>query len=168
MRAIVRHIAQDGGENMVTQAFTPKQNTTQTSYARALVVVGDLIGSPLKSPLDEVSLTQRGIAPEAVDLLKELGVPASELNWIIKPRTLAHRKSKREGLTQMETGRWLRAAKIQALAIEVFADSEKARAWLQKQRKKFGGQSALDLIQSEAGAALVEDTLNQIDAGYFA
>lgn len=153
---------------MTSTLFTPTQSAPQTAVARAMGVVSKLVGFTLNSPLDEVRLTQQGIQPEAMDSLKKLGAPTSELNWIIKPRTLAHRKSKKEGLTQEETGRWLRAAKIQALAIEVFADNKKAQVWLQKSRQKFGGQSALELVQSEAGAQLVEDTLNQIDAGYFA
>lgn len=153
---------------MATTAFIPEQNLPETALFRAMGVVGQLVGAELTSALDEVRLTQHGIKPEAVDSLKKLGATASELHWIIKPRTLAHRKSKKEELTQEETGRWLRAAKIQALAIEVFADTDKAQAWLKKARSKFGGQSALALMQSEVGAQLVADTLNQIDAGYFA
>lgn len=153
---------------MATTSFIPEQNLPETALFRAMGVVGQLVGAELTSALDEVRLTQHGIKPEAVDSLKKLGATASDLHWIIKPRTLAHRKSKKEELTQEETGRWLRAAKIQALAIEVFADTDKAQAWLKKARNRFGGQSALTLIQSEVGAQLVADTLNQIDAGYFA
>lgn len=153
---------------MSNTVFTPSYRQEQTASSRAMAVVSNLAGTALKSPLDEVRLTQHGISPEAMEALKQLGAPAAELHWIIKPRTLAHRKSKNEGLTQDETGRWLRAAKIQALAIEVFGEPEKALYWLQKPRKSFGNQTALSVIQSEAGAQLVEDTLNQIDAGYFA
>jgi uncharacterized protein (DUF2384 family) len=41
----------------------------------------------------------------------------------------------------------------------VFGDPQKALAWLHKPRKRFGDQSALAIIQSEAGAQLVGDTL---------
>lgn len=153
---------------MATPAFIPKQDPPQTSFTKAMSMVSQLAGVPLNNTMDEVRLTQQGIQPEAVDSLKQLGAPASELYWIIKPRTLAHRKSKGEGLTQEETGRWLRAAKIQTLAIAVFGNNNKALAWLRKEQAKFGGESALVLMQSEAGAHLVEDALNQIDAGYFA
>lgn len=77
-------------------------------------------------------------------------------------------RSNKEPLTQEESGRWLRAAKAQALALEVFGDQVKASQWLHKPRKQFEGQTAMGLIQTEAGAQLVEDTLNQIDSGYFA
>lgn len=151
-----------------TTVFTPSSRPNQTAFNRAMAVVGKLAGVPLKTSLDEVRLAQCGIAPDAIERLEQLGASGAELHWIIKPRTLAHQKSKKEDLTQEETGRWLRAAKVHALALEVFGNQEKAIVWLQKPRQAFGGQSALVLIQSEAGAQLVEDTLNQLDAGYFA
>lgn len=148
--------------------FTPSADSRHTASVRALATVSKLAGVSLKTPLDEVRLTQRGIAAVAFDALKQFGASASELHWIIKPRTLAHRKSKAECLTQEETGRWLRAAKAQALALEVFGDQEKAVVWLHKSRRRFADQSAMEILQSEAGAQLIEDTLNQIDAGYYA
>lgn len=148
--------------------FTPSTDRRHTASVRALAAVSELAGVSLKTPLDEVRLTQRGIAAAAFDSLKKFGVSAAELQWIIKPRTLAHRKSKAESLTQEETGRWLRAAKVQALALEVFGDQQKAITWLHKPRQRFADQSAMQILQSEAGAQLVEDMLNQIDAGYFA
>ncbi|MFL0798455.1 MAG: DUF2384 domain-containing protein [Cellvibrionaceae bacterium] len=146
--------------------FSP--STHQTASGRAMKTVSKLAGVPLKTTLDEVRLTQNGISPTAIESLKSIGATMTELQWVIKPRTLAHRKSKSQCLTPDETGRWLRAAKVQALALEVFGSQEKAYGWLHKPRKSFDGQTAMDIIQSEAGAQLVEETLNQIDAGFFA
>ena len=67
-----------------------------------------------------------------------------------------------------KSARWLRAAKICALAEEVFGKKDKASTWLHKPRKAFDNQSAIIIMQTEPGAKLVEDTLNQIDADYFA
>lgn len=80
-----------------------------------------------------------------VDALIKRGYSAGELSWVIKPRTLSHRRQKHERLSSEETGRWLH-----------------------KTRKLFDGLNAIEMIQTEAGARLVEDALNQIDAGYFA
>jgi len=149
--------------------YKPTVKGEQTAWVRAMVTVSKMAGTALKGHLDEVLLTQKGITPKALDALKQqLGLQPAELHWIIKPRTLSHRKEKHESLTPEETGRWLRAAKIQALALEVFGNQKKAVAWLHKSRKRFGDQSAIMLIQSEPGAQFVEETLNQIDAGYFA
>jgi uncharacterized protein (DUF2384 family) len=41
-------------------------------------------------------------------------------------------------------------------------------AWLNKPRKIFDGLSAIELIKTEPGASLVEETLIQLDEGYFA
>ncbi|WP_299975539.1 antitoxin Xre/MbcA/ParS toxin-binding domain-containing protein [uncultured Pseudoteredinibacter sp.] len=146
----------------------PSIRSRQTASIRAMATVSKMAGVRLKTARDEVQLSQRGISPDVIDQLKQLGTSSAELHWIIKPRTLAHRKSKGEDLTQEETGRWLRVAKIQALALEVFGSKEKAISWLRKPTRSFDDQSALVLLQSEAGAQLVEDKLNQLDAGYFA
>lgn len=147
--------------------FKPSREHAMVASLRAQQRIGELVGVPLDTPLDEVLLTQKGV-PIAVysKSLKELGVNKADMSWVIAPRTLTHRKSKKEPLTREESGRWLRAAKMQALAEEVFGSKDKASQWLQKNRQQFAGQSAASLIQTESGAKLVEDTLNQIDAGY--
>lgn len=146
--------------------FTPSIKPKKTAHRRAMIAVGKLAGVSLESSMDEVRLTQNGVACEAIDRLKDLGTPNTTLRWIIKPRTLSTRKNNQKHLTPDETERWLRVAKIQALALEVFEGQEKANSWLQKPKRKFGDHSASVLIQCEAGAQLVEDTLNQIDSGY--
>jgi len=153
---------------MKTERFTPTNNSQTTALSRARARLGEIAGVKLVTTLDEVRLTQAGVSVQVFDAIKQLGAVSSELSWIIKPRTLSHRKSKSEPLTQEESGRWLRAAKMQALALEVFGNPDKASAWLHKARRQFGGQNAVSLVQTEAGAQLVQDTLGQIDSGYFA
>lgn len=151
------------------QIFKPSKALPKTAMSRARDRISKLVGVQLRTKMDEVRLTQNRITIAIYDRsLKELGANAAQLGWVIRPRTLTHRKTKQESLTREESGRWLRAAKIQALAEEVFGNREKASSWLRKERKQFGGQCANTLIQNESGAQLVEDTLNQIDAGYFA
>ncbi len=151
-----------------TAAYKPSPTTTKSAYARALDVVGQMLDVKLAKPLDMIRLTRAGVEPVVIDELIKRGFSVSELSWIINPRSLSHRKQKQQKLSPEETGRWLRAAKIQALAQEVFADDEKASRWLHKPRKAFDGHNAMEIIQTEVGAQLVEDTLNQLDAGYFA
>ncbi|MBU3068258.1 DUF2384 domain-containing protein [Aestuariicella sp. G3-2] len=128
--------------------------------------VSHLAGVPLKSPLDEILLVQSGLQPEALDALKDFGISPIETNWIINSRTLTRRKQRQQHLTPYETERWLRAAKILSLALEVFGNKQKASSWLHKPRKLFENQSAMEILHIEAGAQLVEMTLNQIDAGF--
>lgn len=148
--------------------FKPTVGPKSTAYNRALVRVGKMASKTIKGPLDEIALTQKGVKPAAVENLAKSIVSINELGWVIARRTLTHRKNKGERLTPEESGRWLRAAKAYALAEEVFGAKEKASAWLHKPRKAFNDQSAITIMQSEPGAKLVENTLNQIDAGYIA
>ena len=149
-------------------AFVPK-NASQPSVAtRAFAKVGAMLNTEFNNPIDAVRITREGIAPEAVEELVKNGFKRSEISWIVAPRTLSHRRKNQERLNSEETGRWLRAARVQALSVEVFGDPDKALRWLHKPRKMFDSLSAIELLQTEAGAQLVEDTLGQLDAGYFA
>lgn len=151
-----------------TPQFNPTVTQHPSAYSRALVRVGKMINREIRDALDEVQLTQTGIAPVALEALVGPIVSLGDLKWVIARRTWTHRKQKNELLTPAESGRWLRAAKMVALAEEVFGDQDKASRWLHKPRKAYNNQSPLEMIQTEAGAKLVEETLNQIDAGYFA
>ena len=148
--------------------FIPERDQKRSARARALARVGKMVDVPLKTAVDVVRLTQKGIEPQAVDQLIEQGFSKAEVSWIVPARTLTHRRQKNERLTSEESGRWLRAARLQALAREVLGDDEKALRWLHKPRKAFDQLSAMELMKTEAGAQLVEEALGQLDAGYFA
>ena len=148
--------------------FEPTADIQSSAYSRALIRVGEMVKGKINNQLDEIALTQAGVKPTAVDVLAKSIITINELSWVIARRTLSHRKNKGERLTPEESGRWLRAAKICTLTEEVFGAEDKASTWLHKPRKAFGNQSAITIMQTEPGAKLVEDTLNKIDAGYFA
>lgn len=154
--------------NGTAGVFTPSKAPAQNASARALLKVGKIVNLKLKNPLDVVKVMRRGVEPEAVDALISKGFRGAELHWIVNPRTLRHRRDKSELLTPEESGRWFRAANIQALTLEVLGDDEKAMTWLHKPRRAFDGVSAMELMQTETGAQLVEDMLGQLDSGYFA
>lgn len=145
--------------------FTPEKASKGVS-ARVMARVGSILHIGLKTPLDVVRVSREGIVTSAVDLLVDQGFNRRDLDWIIPLRTLTHRREKGQKLTTDETERWLRAAKISALAQEVLG-ADKAMAWLNKPRKVFDGLSAMELIKAEPGASLVEETLIQLDEGYF-
>ncbi|MXW50842.1 MAG: DUF2384 domain-containing protein [Gammaproteobacteria bacterium] len=54
------------------------------------------------------------------------------------------------------------------MAEAVLGSPERALAWLRRPRRAFGGISAMGLLQTEAGGQIVEETLGQLDEGYFA
>lgn len=149
-------------------SFTPKTQLIKSVYSRVLAQVGGIIDAPISNTVDLMRITLTGINPNAVDALIERGFVRGELSWIVAPRTLYHRRKKQEQLTSEESGRWLRAAKIQALAEEVLGDRVKAMKWLHKPRNAFDKLTAIEVMQTEAGGQLVEELLGQLDSGYFA
>jgi putative toxin-antitoxin system antitoxin component (TIGR02293 family) len=148
--------------NEFIPSYLPKGITTRT-----MARVSAILHVDVNNPLDLARISRTGIAPSAVDLLTEQGFHKRDLEWIVPARTLSHRRQQGQTLTVDETGRWFRAAKIAALAQEVLG-SAKAVDWLHKPRKMFDDLSAVELIKTEAGAQLVEETLMQLDEGYFA
>lgn len=54
------------------------------------------------------------------------------------------------------------------LADRVFGDEAKAEAWLHRPNASMSGQRPIDLMRDELGAAVVRETLEQIDHGIFA
>ncbi len=135
---------------------------------RALQRLGDWVNYRLNSSGDLARVTRLGVAPDAVERLMARGFSRKDLGWIVPARTLSHRQAKQENLNLEESGRWLRAAKILALAEEVLGSQEQASRWLHKPRQAFDGLSALEAMQTEAGGRWVEEHLLQLDAGYAA
>jgi putative toxin-antitoxin system antitoxin component (TIGR02293 family) len=148
--------------------FTPEPDLNDTALTRAWRNVGTLVQMDLNKPVDVYKVTQKGLDPAVIEDLLNRGFSRNNISWIIPPRTLRHRREKNEPLTPEESGRFLRAAKLYALAVEVLGGEEKAKTWLLKPRKIFDGYSAMDLMQSEVGAEVVQEKLCQLDAGYFA
>ncbi len=148
--------------------FKPSQAHREGPGVQAMVLIGKLLDLPIRSALDMARIARSGVAANAVDILIDQGFTRGETGWIVAPRTLTHRRRKNEPLSPEETGRLLRAAKLHAMAGIVLGDEERARRWLHKPRATFGGVSAMEMMQTEYGGQVVEETLGQLDAGYFA
>jgi putative toxin-antitoxin system antitoxin component (TIGR02293 family) len=69
---------------------------------------------------------------------------------------------------QEESSCAARVARITAHAERVFGKKEKAHHWLREPSRTLGGAVPLDLLKTEAGAILVEQTLHRIDYGMLA
>jgi DNA-binding winged helix-turn-helix (wHTH) protein len=78
---------------------------------------------------------------------------------IVPRRTLAHRRIRHESLTQDESDRAVRIARITSQAEEVFGDDAKAARWLRKPKIRFEGRVPLELLRTEAGSRIVEEML---------
>jgi putative toxin-antitoxin system antitoxin component (TIGR02293 family) len=113
---------------------------------------------------------EKGVPLSALDeFSKYSGIPAKNLlDVVIPPRTLKHRRERKEPLSIDESDRLARVARVYEFAVSIFGNTEKGREWLLTPFDQFKGRSALDLLRTGAGAQLVEETLYQIDEGVFA
>jgi putative toxin-antitoxin system antitoxin component (TIGR02293 family) len=127
--------------------------------------VMELMGGAKGARMDAV--IRGGVSLVAIDNLSKHGVNAVSIG-IINARTLRHRRSKGEPLSQEEGDRLYRVSKIVILAEQVFADAEKAARWLSKPQSAFGGISALEAAATTPGYTAAEETLERINHGFFA
>ena len=127
-----------------------------------------LIGVEPKSDFDLAKIVERGLPTARLALLKQHGLTFTEVSEIvISPRTLKHRKARGERLSDEETDRLVRVARIVALANNVFGNPRKALQWLRTESEPMGGRRPLSMLRTDAGGRLVECRLWQIDEGIF-
>ena len=86
---------------------------------------------------------------------------------MIPPRTLKHRRQRKEPLSPEESDRLARVAKMYELAVKVYGNREDGREWLLHPMSRYEGEHR-SLLQTEAGERLCEEFLYQIDEGVFA
>lgn len=126
------------------------------------------IGITPKSDYDLAKLTETGFPVESIDILKKLGLTFTEISEvIISPRTLKHRKARRESLSNVETERVVRVARLVSLAEKVFGDHEKALLWLRTPDDRLDDRTPVRMLVTEPGGRLVENMLWQIDEGVY-
>ena len=132
--------------------------------------VGAKLGlNRLQSDGDLARLVEHRLPLTTVESLSSHGISDEEIYAFVLPRrTLAHRRSRKEPLTEEESDRAVRLARISSLAEEVFGDDAKAARWLRKPKVRFEGRSPMELLRTEAGARLVEEMILQIDYGFAA
>ena len=86
---------------------------------------------------------------------------------VLPARTLSHRKTRKEPLSVDESDRLVRLARLMEQAFSTFGNPDKALAWLRQSSPRFEGYSPLELAQTEHGGRLVEESLIQLDEGFF-
>lgn len=86
---------------------------------------------------------------------------------IVAKRTLARRRARKEALSPEETDRAFRVGKVIAQADRVFGNPDKVDRWLRRTNPALNGKSPLEILESEAGAHVVDELLGQIAHGMF-
>jgi putative toxin-antitoxin system antitoxin component (TIGR02293 family) len=132
-------------------------------YAR---MRGKLGVSRIRSDRDLATLVEKRLPSQAIQSLVNGGLSQSEAYHLIVPRrTLAHRVARHQPLSQEESDKAVRVARVTAMAEQVFGEPERAWRWLRKSKHHFGGNSPIEMLATEAGARLVEEMIVRIDDG---
>ncbi len=66
-----------------------------------------------------------------------------------------------------ESQKIARFARIMALSIEVFEDSQIASQWLERPNRALGGIKPIDLLDTDEGAHEVENVLRRLEHGVY-
>jgi putative toxin-antitoxin system antitoxin component (TIGR02293 family) len=112
-------------------------------------------------------LVNAGLPYGSVEVVRErleLTVPETAALLRVPERTLARRKASQR-LAPDESDRLYRVARIVARATSVFGNEEKATAWLRRSNRALNGASPLGLLDTDAGAHEVDETLGRIEHG---
>ncbi len=127
------------------------------------------IGSDEK--MDVVASIRAGLAVDVVDkLTEELGLPQSKLLSLIDlPSATLTRRRRTKRLTPHESDRVYRIATVFRAAVQLFeGDPAAARNWLNEPAKALGGNTPLEHLDTEAGAAEIQDLIGRIEYGVIA
>jgi putative toxin-antitoxin system antitoxin component (TIGR02293 family) len=130
--------------------------------------LGEYIGVQPSSDFNLAEIVEGGLPLSTLGLLRERGLSAAEVGeLVISPRTLKHRRARGETLSQEETDRAVRVARIVSQAGEVFGNLEKALLWLRSADERLAGRAPMDLLKTESGGRLVESMLWALDEGVY-
>lgn len=126
-----------------------------------------VLGADISSAADLARVVAGRIPLKSLEFVQKSGsFSDAEIQHLVIPaRTRRHRQEKKERLTVEESDRLVRLTRIQALAEDVFGDSEKANAWLREPLSEIDGIAPLELAQTEAGGRVIEQILAKIDWG---
>src|ERR1700759_2413271 len=131
--------------------------------------VGVWLGRTPESELDLARMAEKGLPTDVTRSMTEHGLTQGEVNTLVIPaRPLKHRRSRREPLSRDESDKLARLVRVFDHAVYVFGGPERARAWLDKPKKRFDNRTPLAMLRTEVGGRMVEEMLGQIDEGMFA
>lgn len=129
----------------------------------------DILGVRAFSDQQVVQAIENQLPLETLNRLKRHGLSSDEIYaLIINPRTLKHRRSRKQPLSKEESERAVRVSRILATAVAALGEEETALNWLRTPRRRFEGRTPMNLLSTETGGRMVEQMLIQIDEGMFA
>lgn len=146
--------------------FHMEPSRTETLLAETLALLGGqaVLGARPRSSLQLDSLCRRGLPFAAYErVLGRMQAPAKDRSGADRQRGLAkttrHRRQTQGRLTPQESETLVRLARVLATASYVLGSEEEARRFLYTPHPKLRNSPPADLIDTELGAATVENIL---------
>lgn len=157
-----------------TRIFRPRLSS-RTTGSKALKLPGNEVFRRLglvRDGADLVKQIHRGFPVDVVEkLASELHVSQQTVLKItrIAPATLTRRSRSASGLlSSEESDRVYRIAAALCRALQLYeGDVESARRWLNEPAKALAGESPLEHLDTEAGAAEVHDLIGRLEHGVY-
>ena len=87
------------------------------------------------------------------------------MRLIIANERTAQRRKEQGALTEEESDRLARVARITRRAIEAFGDEGQAKEWLRRENRMLQGRAPIEWLGTDAGAEAVTDELGRIEFG---
>lgn len=121
-------------------------------------------------PIRRAEAISAGLPAAALrTLTDDASITMTDLAKIVAPRRTLDRRLKDGGaLSTDESNRLARFIGILDLATDIFGGREAAMAWLDGPKRRFDGKSPIALLDSDTGAKLVEEILQQARHGFTA
>lgn len=116
------------------------------------------------------AIVREGLPPIAADRIAEYyGLSREQLSDLLglSIRTLERHRQRNKPFSLVQSDRLLRYARIAARAEEVFEARKIAQNWLKRPNQALGGESPLNLLDTEAGVEQVDDILARIEYGVY-
>ena len=96
------------------------------------------------------------------------GIPVKDLlTAVIPPRTLKHRRERKQPLSPEESDRLARVARMYELAVNVYGDREDGKEFLLRPKRRFDERTPIEIMRTERGGAAVQEMLIQLAEGIF-
>ena len=139
------------------------------SQERTRARVMRLIG-PVRKGGDVGEVVRRGIPASRIARFVSDGYASTSIVKVVGAPSTVQRKMKNDSLlSEAESDRLARVARVVALAEEMFGSAEKASKWMQRPTARMDRRGTpLSMLDTDDGAKQVEEWLYQIGYGMYA
>ena len=117
----------------------------------------------------QISVIRAGIRRSLfAKMAKHMGMPQKSLAQTLNlnDRTLRNR-SAHQRLTEVESEKSLRVARVYARAIGALGGDDRARKWIVSPIKSLGSRRPIDFLETDVGTQEVMNVLNAIEWGVY-